>query len=275
MEKEVGNQTGPHNLCNPGDSMNWESREWVKRLCLLCNKNGMAGLACECVVAVFVEGDVLVCESPRLCGVGTDEDVGIVEVEVGRHLQVARSGSSADATRGVVVGTVAGAEPSVVVSLSVERYATEVSADTDEDEDVGGSAHSLLVGLRVDERGYRHRSRRLNLRSRSVTDEQRLSSPLHRNRLSLRNSRNIQLHVRHSHHIGRSTERGQEGHNQVLTHHRQTSSRRTHHKVTKRLTGNRIRVRLGIDRRELGNIGDLSKVVVSESLRQLRRLCFR
>ena len=63
-----------------------------------------------------------------------DLDFAIGNEFVGRHRQIGRRGSLANATGGVVLRAVAGAEEAVVIALMGDRDAAEMGADADHDQ---------------------------------------------------------------------------------------------------------------------------------------------
>jgi hypothetical protein len=71
----------------------------------------------------------------------TNENVSVVQKLVRRNLKVKRSGTLADTTRGVVVRTVAGAEPAVVVTSVGDGNATQVSTNTQKDKVLSGTGN--------------------------------------------------------------------------------------------------------------------------------------
>lgn len=108
----------------------------------------------------------------------TDDNLLLVVVErVLGDLEVKGGGALADTSRDVVVGSVAGAEPTTVVTSLTDGDASKVSADTKHDEPLGALG-ALLVGLGVTERLDVNVVGLSNLVGRAVTDEDGLSTPL-------------------------------------------------------------------------------------------------
>src|SRR5205807_5671193 len=91
--------------------------------------------------------------SPEKCAEGpsADADLAVGDELVGRQRQVGRRRAAADAAGGIILRTVAGAEPAVVVALMRERNAAEVRADADQ--------HQPLVLALLDPRLVRLRVR--------------------------------------------------------------------------------------------------------------------
>src|SRR3546814_5285782 len=115
----------------------------------------------------------------------------VVHKRVGRYDQIARRGALSDAARGVVMGPVAGAEPSAppaprVGGLLPERHAAQVGADPDHDQPFRPS-RPCAVRLRIGQIGAVVRPCLGNLLRRAVVDEDWLSPPTHRDALTPRN----------------------------------------------------------------------------------------
>ena len=143
--------------------------------------------------------------------VGADENLAVVEVDIRRHFKVLWSRTLADTTANVVVRTVARAEPAAVLALTVQRHATQVGANAQKNQVLGVlSARSISLGIaqfytqllgpemntnntpltsQVDLIG------RFNLFSSTVTNEQRLATPLDNDSLTLSKSAQIDLQV--------------------------------------------------------------------------------
>src|ERR1700748_207771 len=79
-----------------------------------------------------------------------DLDLGVGEEAVVRQRQVLRGRTFADATRGVVLRAVAGAEPAAEIALAEVRDAAEVGADADQYQPLRlAGLVSAFVGRRV------------------------------------------------------------------------------------------------------------------------------
>src|SRR3979411_2902661 len=84
-------------------------------------------------------------------------DFAIGNELIGRHRQIGRRGSLANATGGVVLRAVAGAEEAVVIALMGDRDAAEMGADADHDQPlVVAILDPGLVGLRIGKARDRH-----------------------------------------------------------------------------------------------------------------------
>src|SRR5690606_31251062 len=84
--------------------------------------------------------------SPR----SADPDGSVGNEFVRRHFEIERRRPAADAARGVVVRTVARAEPALEVALVTERHAAEMRADADHDQPlVLAFLDPCLVRLRI------------------------------------------------------------------------------------------------------------------------------
>ena len=78
----------------------------------------------------------------------TDENLGLLSELVRGDLQVKGRGSLTDATAGIVVRTVARAEPTVVLAGVTDGDAAQVGADAKNDEPLGLEG-AVLVGLLI------------------------------------------------------------------------------------------------------------------------------
>src|SRR5712691_8338909 len=110
-----------------------------------------------------------------------DLDGGVGGEFVGRHGEVLRRRALADARRGIVDRTVAGAEPSligpaVVARLVAERNAAEMGADADDDEPFR-LFDPVGILLRVAQRRDVDLLGGLDLLGRAVIDENGLAAP--------------------------------------------------------------------------------------------------
>jgi len=133
--------------------------------------------------------------------VDTNEYVCFVEVGVRRNFQIFGGGTLSDSSGGVVMATVARAEPTLVISSSVSnRYATQMSAYTKEDEELwllcsGG------IGLGISQTGNVYAIGFFNLFSGSVADKEGLSSPVQNKAFPLVYSTQINFDVGYGQHI--------------------------------------------------------------------------
>src|SRR5437588_3901086 len=107
-------------------------------------------------------------------------DFAIGNELIGRHRQVGRSWSLANATGGVVLRAVAGAEKAVVIALMGDRNAAEMGADADHDEPlVVALLDPGLVGLRIGKARDLNAAGFLDLLLGAVADIDRLAAPEH------------------------------------------------------------------------------------------------
>ena len=107
----------------------------------------------------------------------TDKNLGLLRELVRGDLQVKRRGSLPDATAGVVVRTVARAEPSVVLAGVADGDAAQVGADAKDDEPLGLEG-PVLVGLLITEGVHGDGGFGGDLVGGAVTDEDGLAAPL-------------------------------------------------------------------------------------------------
>src|SRR6516162_239230 len=137
----------------------------------------------------------------------TDKNRGGGRELVGRHREVERCRAQADAARGIVLRTVAGAEPAAELPARIggrgaERDAAEMGADADDDQPVL-FLHALGVGLPVaqlrdiDGLGF------LNLLRRAMGDEDRMAAPHHLDALADLDLADIELGGGEREHVGR------------------------------------------------------------------------
>src|SRR6266849_3285143 len=83
----------------------------------------------------------------------SDPDLGVGQERIGRQRQICRRRPAADAARRIVLGTVTGAEPAVVIALVRQRNAAEVGADADQDQPlIVTLLDPRLIGLRIRQR---------------------------------------------------------------------------------------------------------------------------
>src|SRR6266851_1316946 len=105
-------------------------------------------------------------------------DFAIGNELIGRHRQVGRRWSLANATGGVVLRTVAGAEEPVVIALMGDRDAAEMGADADHDQPlVVAVLDPGLVGLRIGKARDGHVASLVDLLLGAVHDVDRLAAP--------------------------------------------------------------------------------------------------
>src|SRR5205823_2668906 len=113
----------------------------------------------------------------------TDPDHGIAGEFVLGHLEVARCRTFADAPRGVVLRTMAGAKPAAVVAPRIartrsQRNATEMRAHADHDHPIR-FLDALGIGLGIAKLSELDGLGLLDLFGRAVIDEDRMAAPQH------------------------------------------------------------------------------------------------
>src|SRR6059058_3598143 len=109
-----------------------------------------------------------------------DLDFAIGNEGIGRYRQIGRRRPLANAARGVVLRTVAGAEEAVVIALMGDRNAAEMGADADHDQPlVVALLDPGLVALRIRKARYRHLAGLVDLLLGAVADVDRLAPPEH------------------------------------------------------------------------------------------------
>src|SRR6266404_2770612 len=119
-------------------------------------------------------------------------DFAIGDELIGRHRQVGRRWSLANATGGVVLRTVAGAEEAVVIALMGNRDAAEMGADADHDEPLlVPLLDPRLVRLRIGQARDRHAAGLVDLLLGPVADVDRLAPPEHLDVLSFGDRRQV------------------------------------------------------------------------------------
>src|SRR5690349_1220112 len=97
-----------------------------------------------------------------------------------RYRQVGRRRPLTDAAGGVVLGTVAGAEPTVIIALMGERNAAQVGAGAAHDQPLFMPLLDPVgVGLGIRKAGKRHALRLFNFLLRTMADEERIATPEH------------------------------------------------------------------------------------------------
>mmetsp|Transcript_38199 Transcript_38199/g.83056 ORF Transcript_38199/g.83056 Transcript_38199/m.83056 type:complete len:140 (+) Transcript_38199:87-506(+) len=107
----------------------------------------------------------------------TDEDLGFVGELVRGDLKVKRGGTLTDTAAGVVMRTVAGAEPTVVLPGVTDGDAAQVGADAKNDKPLRLEG-AVIIGLLITKmsHGYLRFGRYLIVGA--VTDEDGLTAPL-------------------------------------------------------------------------------------------------
>src|SRR3954447_26438021 len=121
-----------------------------------------------------------------------DLDFAVGNELIRRHRQIGRRRSLANATRGVVLRAVAGAEEAVVVALMGNRNAAEMGADADHDQPlVMAFLDPGLVGLRIGQARERDAARFIDLLLGAVTDVDRLAAPEHLDVLTFGDRRQV------------------------------------------------------------------------------------
>src|SRR4051794_35718902 len=119
------------------------------------------------------------------CGLGRAPDLADLDLAVGdegvrRNGQIRRRRTPPDASGGIVLRTMAGAEEAVVVALMGDRNAPQMGADADDNEpffvtflDAG------FVALRIGKARDRDRTGLVDLLLAAVADVNRLAAPEH------------------------------------------------------------------------------------------------
>jgi len=105
-----------------------------------------------------------------------DENLILGEAVLG-NLEVQRSGTLANTTGDIVVGAVAGAEPAAKVTGLTDGHTTQVGADTQHDQPLRALS-AVLITLRVTETLPLDLAGLIDLTLGTVTDEDRLATPL-------------------------------------------------------------------------------------------------
>lgn len=138
----------------------------------------------------------------KLKYLSTNLDGSIVEENIRRNLKVSWSRTSANTTSKIVVRTMARAEVTLPSTLIRHGNATQVSADTHNDEEMrlGGTISIKLRILHSGEKSIILTSDSDLLRS-TMTDENRLSAILDRHVLTNLERRQINLNVTSGHEI--------------------------------------------------------------------------
>lgn len=124
-----------------------------------------------------------------------DLDSGGADESVFGHFEIGRRGAGANSSRRVKNRAMAGAEPSPVIALVTDRYATEMRADADNDEPFR-LFYARGIWLGVAKRGERRILRSLDLVLRAMAHEDRSAAPFHRDDLPLSNAGDIDLYGR-------------------------------------------------------------------------------
>lgn len=114
----------------------------------------------------------------------TNENLGLFGELVRGDLQVEGCRSLTDATAGVVVRTVARAEPTIVLAGIADGDAAQVGADAKDDEPLGLEG-TVLVGLLITEGVHGDGGFGGDLVAGTVTDEDGLAAPLDGDGLAL------------------------------------------------------------------------------------------
>lgn len=136
-----------------------------------------------------------------------DNLVALLE-RVGRDLEVQWCGSLTDTSRDIVVGTVARAVPSTIVTSLSNWDASQVSADTQHDQPLG-LLGALSIVLGITELGNVDSVGLINLIGGTVTDEDGLSTPLDGNVTTLGDGAEVDLDLGQSQNIGGGRHVGQ------------------------------------------------------------------
>src|SRR6266567_7644752 len=117
----------------------------------------------------------------------SDPDLGVGQERIGRQRQICRRRSAANAARRIVLGTVTGAEPAVVIALVRQRNAAEVGADADQDQPlIVTLLDPRLIGLRIRQRVPVDVARLFDFLRRAMVDEDRFAAPEHLDDLTFR-----------------------------------------------------------------------------------------
>lgn len=133
----------------------------------------------------------------------------VVVKVVFRDLEVQGSRALADAATDVVVATVAGAEPAVVVASLTDRHTSQMRADTNHDEPLR-ALDTLSVRLGVAQLAHVHVLSLLDLIRSTVTDKHGLAAPLDDGIFTLGDVGHVDLDLGERKDIARGTHRRQE-----------------------------------------------------------------
>ena len=131
----------------------------------------------------------------------------IIKELVIRNLQVERCGAFPDTARGVIMGAMAGAVVPPVVPRVGNGDAPQVGTHAD-DNDPFGFCHAFRIVLGVTQLTHVNRGFRSNLLLCSMTDEQRLASPLEGHVLALWDVSQLDLDLGQSQDVSRSAHGG-------------------------------------------------------------------
>lgn len=151
----------------------------------------------------------------------TDQYVVVIKEAVNRDFEVKGSRAFANTARGVVVGTVARAEPAVVITRVGDGHTAQVSADTQHHQELG-LLRALLILLGILELGELCGGGARDFGGRAVTNEDGLTTPLHGEGSASGDVVDGDFDGTQREHISRGRHRGDEA------HHSETSGRRIH-----------------------------------------------
>src|SRR5215469_11153695 len=122
---------------------------------------------------------MLLCErGAAMAGVLTDFHFAVGREFVGRHFEILRRRTLANAAGGIVLRAVAGAEPATEIAARIgrflsQRHAAKMRADADDDEPFR-FFYPRRIGLRIAQDGYVDALGPFDLLGGAVVDEDRL-----------------------------------------------------------------------------------------------------
>merc|ERR1719206_1513031 len=144
----------------------------------------------------------------RGCCLSNNEKV-VLELIIG-HFEIERCRALPDASRGVVVRSVARAVVATEITSVGNWHTAQMCADSDDDQ-VLGVFDTVSVGLGISQRGWVHSFLAGDLSRSSVPDEKWLSPPLENGSLSLGDLVEVDLDLGQGEYVGRGAHAVDEG----------------------------------------------------------------
>ena len=123
----------------------------------------------------------------------TDENLSIPRKLIRRHLQIQRSRPLSNPATDIVVTSMAGAKPAVIIPCSTNGYASQMRANSQNHQPLG-LQRAIVISLFVPKLGEGYTSLRSDLGWGTMPNEDRLSAPFDRDGLS----RGYRAHVEFS-----------------------------------------------------------------------------